>query len=59
MCKREQEAGKAAFRERDFPKAIVHYEQAVNIQPEAMACWNNLALLLMETKAFQEVRFFI
>ena len=34
---------------------MIAYERAVNLNPEAMAVWCNLAALLLETKGFNEV----
>ena len=40
----------------DFPVAVHHYERALNIDPEDMEVWNNLAELQMDTLlAFVEV----
>ena len=48
--------GNAAFKARDFSKAIGLYEKAVNIDPNNMSCWDNLATILLEANTFQEVR---
>ena len=47
--------GNAAFKAKEYPKAIFHYEKAVNIDPEDTSCWGNLAAILLESKAFSEV----
>ena len=48
--------GNEAFKAKDFKRAVAAYEKAVNLDPETMACWGNLSAILMETKAFKEVR---
>lgn len=47
--------GNAAFKAKEYPKAISYYEKAVNIYPEDISCWGNLAAILLESKAFSEV----
>jgi tetratricopeptide (TPR) repeat protein len=53
---RANERGKAAFAEKDFPKAIDCYEKALGWDPREMIYWSNLAAVMMQIKAFKEVR---
>ena len=53
---RANERGNAAFAKKDFPKAIVCYEKALGWDPREMIYWSNLAAVMMEIKAFKEVR---
>ena len=53
---RANERGNAAFAVKDFPKAIDCYEKALGWDPRKMIYWSNLAAVMMEIKAFKEVR---
>ena len=53
---RANERGNAAFAKKDFPNAIHCYEKALGWDPREMIYWSNLAAVMMEIKAFKEVR---
>ena len=56
MVASNKRLGNEAFKAKDYKKAVSAYEKAVNLDPEAMACWGNLSAILMEMKIFKEVR---
>ena len=55
MVALNKKVGNEAFKAKDYKTAVAAYEKAVNLDPEAMACWGNLSAILLETKTFTEV----
>ena len=54
-AEKEKERGNAAHRKKDFAKAMVHYQRALNIDSENVINWGNLSAVMFEMKAFKEV----
>ena len=52
---KERMLGGDAIKRKDFPRAITHFEKALNWNPELMENWANLAEVMMETGAYREV----
>ena len=42
-------------RKKDFAKAMVHYQRALNIDSENVINWGNLSAVMFKMKAFKEV----
>ena len=53
---RANERGNAAYAKKDLPQAIHCYEKALGWNPRETIYWSNLAAVMMEIKAFKEVR---
>ena len=53
---REKQLGDAAYSRKDFGRAILLYEKAAGLEPGEMVYWSNLAAVMMETRAYREVR---
>ena len=53
---RAKQLGNAAYSRKDFSGAILLYEKAVGLEPGEMIYWSNLAAVMMETRAYKEVR---
>ena len=51
----EKERGNEAYRRKDFAKAIVHYQRALDIDSENIINWSNLTAVMFQIKAFREV----
>ena len=54
-AKKERMLGGDAIKRKDFPRAVTHFEKALNWNPELMENWANLADVMMETGAYREV----
>ena len=48
--------GDLAYRRGDFPGALRHYEAALSWSPGDMRSWDTLSAILLDTKAYIEVR---
>ena len=48
--------GVAARKVQDYPRAVRFYEKALNFDPDDYDSWISLSDLMLETKAFAEVR---
>ena len=53
---RAKQLGNAAYSRKDFGRAILLYEKAAGLEPGEMVYWSNLAAVMMETRAYREVR---
>ena len=51
----EKERGNEAYRRKDFAKAIVHYQKALDIDSENIINWSNLTAVMFQIRAFREV----
>ena len=58
MDEAEQEKGQGncAYRRKDFSRAMVHYQRALDIESDNVIFWSNLSAVMFEIKAFREVR---
>ena len=54
-AEKEKERGNEAYRKRDFARAIVHYQRALDIDSENIIHWSNLTAVMFQIKAFREV----
>ena len=54
-AEKEKEKGKCAYKKKDFARALVHYQRALDIDSENVIHWSNLSAVMFETKAFREV----
>ena len=52
---KEKEMGNAAYKIKNFAKAIGHYEAAIGLDPKEITFRSNLAAVHFETKNFEEV----
>jgi len=51
---KEKEHGNAAYKAKNFPKAIGHYEAAIDLDPQEVTFHSNLAAVHFEMKNYQE-----
>ena len=54
-AEKEKERGNEAHRRKDFARAMVHYQRALDIDSENVIYWSNLTAVMFEIKAFREV----
>ena len=51
----EKERGNRAYKKKDFTRAMVHYQRALDIDPENVIYWSNLSAVMFEIRAYGEV----
>jgi len=51
---KEKEAGNSAYKSKNFPKAVTHYQAAIDLDPAEITFRSNLAAVHFETKNYQE-----
>jgi len=55
-AKREKEKGNQFYKKKDFDNAIMHYDNAINLDPENMVYYNNKAAVYVELKKYDQAR---
>lgn len=50
----EKELGNAAYKKRDFEKALQHYHKAVELNPDEITFYLNIAAVLYEEKKYED-----
>nr|4GCN_A Chain A, Protein STI-1 [Caenorhabditis elegans]4GCN_B Chain B, Protein STI-1 [Caenorhabditis elegans] len=50
----EKDLGNAAYKQKDFEKAHVHYDKAIELDPSNITFYNNKAAVYFEEKKFAE-----
>jgi len=51
---KEKQSGNEAYKKKDFPKAISHYEKAISIDPTELTFHSNLAAVYFEMKEYEK-----
>jgi stress-induced-phosphoprotein 1 len=54
LAKREKEAGNAAYKKKDFPTALVHYNKAIEHDPTDITFYSNIAAVHFEQKDYRK-----
>lgn len=54
FAKKEKEAGNAAYKKKEFDKALEHYNKAIEHDPTDITFYNNIAAVYFERKEYEE-----
>lgn len=54
LAKREKENGNAAYKKKDFDKALVHYNKAIEHDPTDITFYSNIAAVYFEQKEYRK-----
>ncbi|CAB3369244.1 Hypothetical predicted protein [Cloeon dipterum] len=53
-AQREKELGNAAYKKKEFETALVHYNKAVELEPQEITYLNNIAAVYFEQKEYEK-----
>lgn len=54
LAKRCKDLGNAAYKKKDFPTALKHYQEAIEHDPSDITFYNNIAAVYFEQKEFEK-----